>query len=417
MDVKRIPELMELSFKSGEGLRLGASVPCYRIYENAAISAAYPALADAARIVGGWQIQSRASVGGNLCNSSPAGDTIPPLIVHDARCVIVGPEGHARGPGRGVLHRAGQERAPARRDAGDARLPAPAAHSGSAYERFIPRNEMDIAVVGAASWVQLDAATARRSTRRGSRLAAVAPTPRLAAEASKWLAGKPATERSSPGPASWPRRPPRRSATCAGPPSSGSHLVGVLTRRTLAKAVERARRSWILEFDLASRITDLAWNCRIHRNPKESSVAKKIHVTTTVNGEQAEFLCEPRQSLLEVLRDTLRLTGAKEGCNNGNCGACTVLLNGVPVNSCLVLAVEAEGAAIETVEGLAKHGHLHPIQQCFLEGAALQCGVCTPGLPRRRQGAARQEPESRASTRSASTWPATSAAARATTRS
>jgi carbon-monoxide dehydrogenase small subunit len=109
-------------------------------------------------------------------------------------------------------------------------------------------------------------------------------------------------------------------------------------------------------------------------------VSKKTHVTTTINGESTEFLCEPRQSLLEVLRDVLKLTGAKEGCNNGNCGACTVLLNGVPVNSCLVLGVEADGAKIETVEGMASQGHLHPLQQCFLEGAALQCGVCTPGF-------------------------------------
>jgi len=109
-------------------------------------------------------------------------------------------------------------------------------------------------------------------------------------------------------------------------------------------------------------------------------VSQKLHITATVNGETVEFLCEPRQSLLEVLRDQLRLTGAKEGCNNGNCGACTVLMNGLPVNSCLVLAAEAEGATVETVESLARHGHLHPLQQCFLEGAALQCGVCTPGF-------------------------------------
>ena len=109
-------------------------------------------------------------------------------------------------------------------------------------------------------------------------------------------------------------------------------------------------------------------------------MSKKVHVTATVNGEAVEFLCEPRQSLLEVLRDALRLTGAKEGCNNGNCGACTVLMDGLPVNSCIVLGVEAEGATIETVESLAKQGHLHPLQQCFLEGAALQCGVCTPGF-------------------------------------
>ena len=106
----------------------------------------------------------------------------------------------------------------------------------------------------------------------------------------------------------------------------------------------------------------------------------KTHVTTTINGERVELLCEPRQSLLEVLRDELSLTGCKEGCNNGNCGACTVMMNGMPVDSCLVLAVEAEGAEIETVEGIAKHGKLAPLQQCFLEGAALQCGICTPGF-------------------------------------
>jgi len=93
-----------------------------------------------------------------------------------------------------------------------------------------------------------------------------------------------------------------------------------------------------------------------------------------------EFLCEPRQSLLEVLREELLLTGAKEGCNNGNCGACNVILNGVLVNSCLVLAVETEGATITTVEGLAGPDKLHPLQQKFLEHAALQCGICTPGF-------------------------------------
>jgi carbon-monoxide dehydrogenase small subunit len=109
-------------------------------------------------------------------------------------------------------------------------------------------------------------------------------------------------------------------------------------------------------------------------------VAKKLHVTTTINGEPFEFLCEARQSLLEVLRDTLNFSGAKEGCNNGNCGACTVLVDGLPVDSCLVLGVEAEGANIMTIEGLSRDAHLHPIQQCFLEDAALQCGVCTPGF-------------------------------------
>ena len=109
-------------------------------------------------------------------------------------------------------------------------------------------------------------------------------------------------------------------------------------------------------------------------------MAKKYHVTTTINGETTEFLCEARQSVLEVLRDVLHLTGSKEGCNNGNCGACTVLVDGLPVNSCLMLGVEAEGAKITTIEGIGDIGKLHPLQQCFLEGAALQCGICTPGF-------------------------------------
>jgi carbon-monoxide dehydrogenase small subunit len=109
-------------------------------------------------------------------------------------------------------------------------------------------------------------------------------------------------------------------------------------------------------------------------------VAKKIHVQTTLNGKPAEFLCEPRQSLLEVLRDELRLTGSKEGCNNGNCGACNVLLDGRLVNSCLVMGAEVQGKSVTTIEGVAPAGGLHPLQQKFLEHAALQCGICTPGF-------------------------------------
>ncbi|HJP36155.1 MAG TPA: (2Fe-2S)-binding protein [Gammaproteobacteria bacterium] len=109
-------------------------------------------------------------------------------------------------------------------------------------------------------------------------------------------------------------------------------------------------------------------------------MSKRTHVTTTVNGETTDFLCEPRQSLLEVLRDVLYLTGTKEGCNDGNCGACSVIVDGVLVDACCVLGVEAEGRNIETVEGLAADGKLHPLQQAFLEETGLQCGICTPGV-------------------------------------
>ena len=105
-----------------------------------------------------------------------------------------------------------------------------------------------------------------------------------------------------------------------------------------------------------------------------------VHVETNINGDQVNFLCEPRQSLLECLRDVIGMTGTKEGCNDGNCGACTVIFGGRIVTSCLVLAVEAQGQEITTIEGLATAEGLHPVQQAFLENAALQCGICTPGF-------------------------------------
>jgi aerobic carbon-monoxide dehydrogenase small subunit len=106
----------------------------------------------------------------------------------------------------------------------------------------------------------------------------------------------------------------------------------------------------------------------------------KHHVSTTVNGDPVEFLCEPHQTLLDVLRDELQLTGSKEGCGSGDCGACSVMLDDRLVCSCLVLAPEAEGRSVETIEGMANGEQLHPLQEKFLEHAALQCGICTPGF-------------------------------------
>ena len=118
-----------------------------------------------------------------------------------------------------------------------------------------------------------------------------------------------------------------------------------------------------------------------------------VHVKTTINGNPVEYLCEPRQSLLEVLRDVLNMTGSKEGCNDGNCGACTVSVDGRIVNSCLVVGVEAEGKDITTIEGVANADGLHPIQEAFLENAALQCGICTPGFIMAAKGLLEREPD------------------------
>ncbi|MEI7680742.1 MAG: (2Fe-2S)-binding protein [Betaproteobacteria bacterium] len=106
----------------------------------------------------------------------------------------------------------------------------------------------------------------------------------------------------------------------------------------------------------------------------------KRHITTTINGNPVEFLCEIEQTMLDVLRDELQLTGTKEGCGSGDCGACSITVNGRLVCACLMLGVEAQGQSVDTIEGMANGEHLHVLQQKFLEHAALQCGICTPGM-------------------------------------
>jgi xanthine dehydrogenase FAD-binding subunit len=240
VDVKKIPELMEISFGAQGGLRLGAAVPCYRMYGEKRVAESYPALAEAARIIGGWQIQSRASVGGNLCNASPAADSIPVLIAYDVTCNIAGPQGRrsvaaaefCKAPGRNVLSRG--------EILTSLDFPAPGISSGAAYLRFIPRNEMDIAVVGAASWIQLNAAGDTIERARLA-LAAVAPTPLAVTAAGEFLAGKPASEDTIARAGQLAADAARPIDDKRGTVAYRKHLAGVLTRRTLAIAIERAR--------------------------------------------------------------------------------------------------------------------------------------------------------------------------------
>ena len=239
VDVKKIPELGELRFNPADGLHIGAAVACYRIYDDPQIAAAYPGIVDATRIIGGWQIQSRASLGGNLCNSSPAADSIPPMIVHDGTCQIAGPEGSREvpvadfctGPGKNVLAR-GEFLV-------SLSFPPPADRSSGSYLRFIPRNEMDIAVVGAGAWVQLDGSGKKIDTARIA-LAAVAPTPVVAQEAGDWLAGKDPSEKNLAEAGERAKAVARPISDMRSSAEYRTHLVGVLTRRALWTAVERA---------------------------------------------------------------------------------------------------------------------------------------------------------------------------------
>ncbi len=240
VDVKRIPEVNRLEYEPGVGLRLGAAVPCCRISADAAITHAYPGLMDAIALIGGMQIQGRATVGGNLCNASPAADTIPALIAHQAVCLIAGPQGLRELPVEQFCVAPGKNALEPGEFLVEIRVPAPVSGFGAHYQRFIPRNEMDIAVVGVGAAVWLNADQTCFASARVA-LGAVAPTPLFVAEAGEFLAGKPVTPETIEEAARIAQSAARPISDMRGTAAQRKQLALVLTRRVLTGAVRRAQ--------------------------------------------------------------------------------------------------------------------------------------------------------------------------------
>ena len=240
VDVKNIPELNEISYDAQNGLTIGAAAPCYRIYQDQQVASVYPGLVDSAFLIGSIQIQGRASIGGNLCNSAPSADAIPSVIALGGVAAITGPNGSRQvavedfctGPGRNVL------------EPGELltsiRIPVPQSNSGANYLRFIPRNEMDIAVAGVGSSVVLDASGQNFVSARIS-LASVAPTPVFCRDAGESLAGKAVSDEAIEEAAQKAMADAKPITDMRGTIRQRVHLVGVLTRRTLNTAISRAR--------------------------------------------------------------------------------------------------------------------------------------------------------------------------------
>ena len=240
LDVKGIPELSQMAYTPGGGLTLGAAVPCYQIYQDAAISAAYPGLIDSAMLIGGIQIQGRASIGGNLCNAAPSGDSIPAIIALNGVCNIEGPNGTRQLPAEQFCTAPGQNALQQGEMLVSVSFPAPVAHSGANYQRFIPRNEMDIAVAGVGSSVVLDTSGQNFVSGRVA-LASVAPTPVFSQAAGDSLGGKPVSDEAIREASELAMADARPITDMRGTIRQRIHLIGVLTRRTLNIAVERAR--------------------------------------------------------------------------------------------------------------------------------------------------------------------------------
>jgi carbon-monoxide dehydrogenase medium subunit len=237
VDLKSIPELQLIAFSPQDGLRLGAAVCCARITEDAVLKQQYPGLVEAAGLIGSDQIQSRCSIGGNLCNGSPAADTTPALIALGAQCVIASSKGARTVPVEQIVTAPGRTVLQPDEILVEFRIAAPKGHSSDCYQRFIPRNEMDIAVVGVGAAVTVDGG---KFTAARIGLGAVAATPLLAKEASDSLVGKPVTEESIAAAAVLAQKIATPITDMRGTAEYRKHLVGVLTRRVVKEAVERA---------------------------------------------------------------------------------------------------------------------------------------------------------------------------------
>lgn len=240
VDVKSIPELTQVTIGADGSLKVGAAASCASLYRNPEIQKRFPALVDSASLIGGIQIQSRASLGGNLCNSSPAADSIPTLIALGAVCEIAGPGGRRSVPVEEFCT------APGRNVLGDGEMlvsltfPAPAANSGAAFERFIPRNEMDIAVTNAAANITLSADGSKFESARIA-VGAVAPTPLFVKAAGDALVGQPVNAETIEKAAEAARAAATPITDMRGSVEQRKHLAAVLTRRVINKAIERAK--------------------------------------------------------------------------------------------------------------------------------------------------------------------------------
>ncbi len=349
VDLKRIVELSGDIRDEGDRLTIGARTTMTTIAADGRVRRDFQALAEAAAVVGSAQIRNRATLAGNICNASPAADTSPALLVFGAVVVAAGPAGSRRIPIDDFFVRSGVTTLVPGELVTAIELPRPTVPRGSVHVRRTRRRGHDLASVTLACSVAADGVT---------RLAygSLGPRPVLVSDETGLLAD------------------PTRAGG-----GQGAVARGPLRRRQPVAAVDAGEPR--LSPGHASR--PRAPRCGDGHRAPGPTVQRMMpagrRIELTVNGRARSIEVQPHHTLLDVLRDDLGMTGTKECCLVGECGACTVLIDGVSVDSCLVLGVEADGASITTVEGLASGDALHPLQAAFLQTGAAQCGFCIPG--------------------------------------
>jgi len=397
VDISRLEDLRYLD-RSGSSLEIGALTSHAELASSPLVRQFIPVLAEAAGCVGDGQVRARATLGGNLCTASPAADTVPALLVLDAsvrllsrageRCLRL--EDFLQGPGRTAL-------APGELLAG-VTVPLPPAGSGMAFEKLGRRKVLACSVVNAAALLApLGGLAGEEGCIHHARLAlgAVAPVAVRCRPSEECLVGRPPDAAVFDEAAAAAVRSIQPIGDVRASAEYRRAVSVPLARRCLWRAWQAAGGRTpstvgaIHELPQSGAVVrvgairpPLVAPARRGELPLRAGEANREHqISLTVNGQLHNLAAGGAATLLELLRDQLGLTGTKDGCGEGDCGACTVIVDGQAVKSCLVLAVQAHGSAVTTVEGLAgADGCLHPLQIAFAEAGAVQCGYCTPGM-------------------------------------
>jgi len=374
MDITHIPGLSGIA-EDGSGVRIGAVTPIRSLATSNLLWTSYTALAEAAAGFGSTQIAMRGTLGGNICNGSPASDTVPALLVLGAEAILASATGERVVPLGDLLSGPGKVRLRDGEILTAVRLPKSVGQAGSAFLK-IGRVRADLAKVNVA--VRLTRDEAGRCASARIELGSVGPTVLRARKAELLLS--------------------KEAVTDAKVLTAAEAVAGDIQPIDDVRSTAEYRRK--VAVALVHDCVALAWD-RIGQGVKRAPTLtqerpaavlreapslsvdsdESVVISLTVNGEAMEIDVAPNELLLNVLRERLELTGSKYGCGIGECGACTIWLNGQPALGCLVLAVSADGADVRTIEGLAApDGMLDPLQQAFIDEDAFQCGYCTPGM-------------------------------------
>ena len=373
VDITHVRELVGI-VEDPAGIRIGAATPIRTLAVSAVLWREYTALAEAAAAFGSTQVAMRGTIGGNICNGSPASDTVPALLAFGAEAILASTQGERVVPVGDLLVSPGKVRLRDGEMLVGVRLPKSVGKAGSAFLK-ISRVRADLAKVNVA--VRLTRDEAGRCATARIELGSVGPTVVRARKSELLLTKEEMT-------AGRPLAAAEAAANDIQPIDDVRSTADYRKRAAIALVHDCVELAWARCTGTSEVSAQRGASPQIVKRELPSlqvDADESVDISLTVNGEAMEIDVAPNELLLNVLRERLELTGAKYGCGVGECGACTIWLDGQPALGCLVLALSADGADVRTIEGLAApDGTLDPLQQAFIDENAFQCGYCTPGM-------------------------------------